>query len=805
MSLAKHLVRASRALARHPSFSITSVLCVGVGVGTPVAMFGVVNALLFAPPAAVVNPERIARFYFAEYMAGEGRYSDRTSYPTLLDLRTRTRAFRHVAGYMASSLVVGTAADAEPVPVALVTEAYFDVLGVRAVRGRVISSADSSAAALERNAVISEALWRRKFGATADLSEIRLSLAGVPYTVIGIAPYRFQGIDIRPVQIWIPLASAASDVFFPGWSSSRDSRWLRVISRLRDNSEMTDAQLDANHALLVAAAENREAAPRLTLGPIVEARGPGGNPDADVSRWLALVSVLVLLVAVANLASLFASRALSLRSDVAIRLALGAGRRHILVGAIAESLLIALVGGSLAFALGALLQRNVLKLLVPEAAAPFLAGQAIIASTLLAGIVTLLCGIVAAVRFYRPTIVSRLYRGSVGGFSRSSLGIVVPQAALTLVLLFGAGLFSKSLWNASRLDEKLDRRSLLVVSLDFGATARPGSTVDEAYDAAQARLAAIPDVRSAAVTTSVPYASSQAIAFATPGFERPRTPSGGGPYVNGVTPDYFRVLGLDLVRGRTFTAADRAGSAPVVIVNAAMAKHTWSGVDPLGRCVRLGSDSAPCSEVVGIVSTARRMFLKEEPSPQFYVPLEQARGLLKGRSLLVRTSGGARGLKSVARAAREASEAPLFVRVQRLEDLAAPQLRPWRLGATMFAALAIIALGLAGIGLFGAVSYAVGVRKRELGVRLALGARPSQVTLFIVKRALGITLLGVGVGAVLSVALGRGLASLLFGVAPFDAAALAIGAAVLLIVAAIASYIPSMRAVRTSIGEILKY
>ena len=374
----------------------------------------------------------------------------------------------------------------------------------------------------------------------------------------------------------------------------------------------------------------------------------------------------------------------------------------------------------------------------------------------------------------------------------------MTQAALSVVLLVGAGLFVRSLRTVTTMDMGFDPARVLVANVDLTSIGFKAAQVDAYYAAAHERVRAIPGVESAAIGMAIPFHSSASTQIHVPGRDSlPRLPDG-GPYADAVTPEYFRTLGVSVVRGRGFTAADGRGAPRVVVVNRTMARLVWPRDDALGKCIKVEADTVPCSEVVGIVEDAHRQNIEPVPVMQFYAPLAQEQLRFGGmRALFVRGAGDPAALVAPVRRelSRLAPNLP-FVEVHLLQSLVAPQVQPWRLGATVFTAFGLLALAIAAVGLYGVIAYEVAQRTHEFGIRMALGAAASSVAGLVLRQGMRLATLGIALGVAVALAASSRIAPLLFHTSPTDPGVLALVVATLLGVSATASLIPAWRATR---------
>jgi predicted permease len=401
----------------------------------------------------------------------------------------------------------------------------------------------------------------------------------------------------------------------------------------------------------------------------------------------------------------------------------------------------------------------------------------------------------------RPDLTADLKAGSrEGTFHRGRLRatLLVTQVALSVVLLFGAGLFVRSLRNVRAIDLGFDAERLLMATVELPREGYTPERRNALFKDMMARVAALPGVEAAAVAVTSPFYSTISMSLSVPGRDSLPEREGGSPNMNAVTPDFFRTMGLELKRGRTLTEADGPTAERVAVVNEEMARYVWPGEDALGKCFRVGADTTPCIQVVGIVENQVNNDLQEAVPPAFYyLPLDQSTGRFPMRALFVRTPGRPSAIAATVRRAMQgvSSELPA-VQVQSVEEMLDPQIRPWRLGATLFGVFGLVALVIAALGLYGVLAYTVAQRSHEMGVRVALGAQRGDVLRLVVGQGTRLAVVGVAIGAVAALAGGRALASRLYGVSASDPATLAAVAATLVAVAVVASWLPARRATR---------
>ena len=796
-ALVQDIRYALRTLARSPGLVAAAVVCLALGIGANAMIFGVVDTLLFRPPPHVQNPGRVVRLYFSRNLPPFGMAtSSITGYPLYTSLRDAAHAFDGLAAFTYSQRAsLGRGADARLVDVVLASASFFPVLGVQPALGRFYV-ADEDRPGGPAVAVLGYAFWRAAFGGDSAIVGRQVQLGRGSYTVVGVAPDRFTGVNLQNVDLWVPLTTSTPELMGPNFLN-RGSYFLQIIGRIGPGGAASaehEATLAYRAEDVYSGGDSNAVA---VLGPVQHARGPEISKDAKVSIWLAAVAVIVLLIACANVANLLLARSLQRQRDVAIRLALGTGWWRLTRQVLIESLVLAIAGGIAALfvtlwtgpAIRAFLQPNTAALTDPLDAR-LIAFTAVVA--LLTGFST---GAVPAWRLARRDLTPTLKAGAgEGRYQRSGFrsALLMGQVALTVVLIIGAGLFTRSLRNVEGQNFGFDPAHTLLVTIDLQAAGYLPAQINALHLQALTRLEALPGVEAAAATVAHPLGRATGCSASVPGRDSiPRLPRG-GPYCQQVTPGYFAAIGA-AVRGRAFTSADRSGS--VAIVNETMARLLWPGENAIGKCFAAG-DEKTCAEVIGVVPDARRFQAVEDASMTFYVPFS-------GNSdqyitaLVVRPRGRPEDWIATIRSAVQATAPNLpFASVTPLADLLAPSIRPWRLGSAMFAGFALLALVLSAVGLYGVLNYVVTQRTHEMGVRVAMGAQRWDVQRLMVLHGVRVAAIGALLGALAGLVAGRVLSSLLYGVSPRDPLVLFVALLVPIVVAAVASYLPARRASR---------
>jgi predicted permease len=579
--------------------------------------------------------------------------------------------------------------------------------------------------------------------------------------------------------------------------------WVRIVGRLNTSEPGASSELTAvlRNAYSGSDAEVRSA--RLSVRPL-SFNNQGAEPrELNVSRLLAGVAVIMLFLAAANIANLILARALRRTREIGVRLALGAGRWRLVRLLVVEAVFIGALAGAVGFTLARWGGAAIRATLLPEVAWAELpvSGRVfawMLALTMVTGVVV---GLLPALRISRLDLVDSLRSGGARTGQRDQgarVALQVVQLALCVILLFTAGLFTRSLWNVRQLDLGMEPDRVLTVSVAFPSEGAGWAAVEaRRYRDLRERVHALPGVSDAALSVGLPLQAAMSVDLRVPGLDSVPQAKGGGPFIHAVSPSYFSTIGTRILRGRGFEERDVNDNDPVTVINETMASTIWPDLDPIGRCVFIGDGLVTrCSRIVGIAADANQWRLKEDAAMQYYIPLGQETNI-HGTTLLVRPTGLATAfIVPLTRQLKALAPDAQFVSVARLQDRLDPEIRPWRVGAMLFGAFGGVAMVVAAIGLFSVVSYLVTQRTHEMGVRLALGARRSQVIRLVIRRALAVSLFGTAIGSALAFAAGPLVQPMLFDNPARDPWVLLGVAGVLAATAIVASVVPSWRASR---------
>jgi macrolide transport system ATP-binding/permease protein len=809
-----------RLLTKSPLFTLAVVASLGLGVGANTTIFSLVNEVLLNP-LPVQEPSRLVSLFTTD-AKNRARFQGfmGMSYPNFRDYREQTtQAFSGVAASVFVPLSLTSGGEPEQIFGELVTGNYFDVLGVRAAAGRTfsLSAQEDEQLGAHPVVVLSDGLWRRRFGASPGVVGSEIELNRQKFTVLGVAPPRFRGINaLGGPALWLPV-SVRNQVltgFVAENFEDRRALLLNLVARLQP--QVSAAQADATLATLAASLE--QAHPKendsrsATLTPIT-----GFNPEfrRDVSLAGAVlmgVVGLVLLIACANVANLLLARAASRRREIAIRISLGASRARLIRQLLTESALLALLAG-LAGLLIAYVCQNLLWSLRP----PFLNADdldlglngRVLTFTLLVSVLTgVLFGLVPALQLSRPQLVDHL-KDRVSrptGFGRV-FGLrnvlVMAQVALSLVTLVGAGLFVRSLQNAQRTDPGFESAQLLLLSFDVGAEGYSGEAAADFQRRVLERVRAVPAVKGAVLGSTGLFAGGFSRTVFPEGVDQNDRRNGRLTPLNQVSPGYFEALGIPVVRGRGFTEQDTAGGTMVAVVNETMASRVWPGEEALGKRFRCFGETW-IIEVVGVARDAKYFTIGEDAQPFFYVPLSQHPSAAV--TLHVRTVSDPAAVLGTVRSQVQSLDARMpLTNVQTIRQLFDQALWAPRMSASLLGAFGALALLLAALGVHGVVSYSVAERTQEFGIRMAIGASPVDMLRLVIRQTLTTAAIGGVFALIVAYAATRGLGNLLIGVRAGDPITFGGTFAVILAAALLASAWPAWRASRIDPLVALRY
>ena len=796
-----------RGLRKSPVFTAGVVLTIALGVGANAAMFSLVDRLLFRPPPLLRDPASAHRVYLYKTVRGAERPTG-GQYPRYADLARWTTSFSAVAGHTLKTLPVGVGQDARELRIGIVTANFFDFFDAPPVLGRYFSAAEDQPPAGAPVAVLSYGFWQTRYGGRANVLGATLHIDAVVYTIIGVAPKEFAGLwPLRPPAAFIPVSTYSAGESSEGWPTNYGHAiGLQTLVRRKPGVSIERANADLLNALRLsfraewagerADAHVAELRPRALAGSVILERGPARSNVAKVATWVGGVTIIVLLIACANVASLLLSRALGRRREIAVRLALGVSRARLLTQLFTETMLLAATGSVLGLVVAVWLGRTLNAAFLPDAVLPPVATDPrtllfVAVITVAAGVFT---GVFPLLQARRLSLTVDLKAGARAGTYQHVQArrlLVVVQSALSIILLVGAGLFVRSLHNVREIRLGFDADSVLVVEMAL----RDVQLDSAARVALRHRLLdavrTLPGVSHASFQFAVPFGGMSSWPLHVAGID---SVSKFGRFDrNAVSPDYFATMGTRLLRGRGIADEDRAGGRRVMVIGASMGAVLWPGEDPLGKCVRIGADTVPCTYVVGIAEDIRQESIGGDPR-LFYYYLPAAQVQPEEGGLFVRVRGDARQLvEPVRRRLQEEMPGTAYVTVTRLGENVEDATRSWVMGATLFTVFGALALLLAAVGLYSVIAHNVAQRRQELAVRMALGAARAAVVRMIVTSALSLAAAGMLAGAVIAMVASRWIAPLLFDQPVRDPVVFGTAAGSLLLVALLASALPAVR------------
>jgi putative ABC transport system permease protein len=798
-----------RVLAKAPGFTAVAVLAIALGVAANTAIFSVINAVLLEP-LPYREPGRLVSLW--EMNKARDARQNVLSPANLIDWKEQTDVFEDVAAFMDSRANLSGGGDPEEVIVQYITPNLFPLLGVEPIKGRGFTDEDASPGAA-RTVVLGHGLWQRRFGGDPAVVGKTFNLSGAPVTVVGVMPARFQWFirkgsrTAAPPEMYAPFALTDS-------YRKRQGRYMSAVARLKEGVTRERAELELNHL----AARLEQQYPEFNKGwgaEVVALRDQFAGPIKPV-LWVLLGAVgFLLLIACANVANLLLARGASRHKEIAIRTALGAGRARVVRQLLTESLLLAIVGGALGLLLawwgvellGAMSPRDVLDLGGVGLNVPVLVFT--LGVSLLTGIVF---GVVPAFEASRVSTSESLKEGAKGTTAGKRGGrlrgaFVVVEIAMALVLLVGAGLMLKSFARLRSVDPGFEPDNLLTmrVSLPVRKYKEDAQVVAFTRQAAE-RLAALPGVEAAGAVNYLPFAGPGAATnFKIVG--RPDPPPGEEPDTDVRVTDenYFRAMGVPLLRGRMYTAQESAERGQVAVVTQSFVEKYFPNEDPIGKQLLVNMKDKPNpTEIVGVVGDLKLHTLDEAPQPTVYWP--HAELVYSNMTFVVRAKGDPAALGTAARGAIQSIDADQPVADMRpMEQFLAESMARARFSATLLGVFALVALVLAGVGVYGVMAYAVAQRTHEIGVRVALGAQARDVLRLVLGQGMALAGAGLALGLLGAFALTRLLASLLFEVSTTDLVTYATLTGFLLLVALLACLIPARRATKVDPMVALRY
>ena len=815
---------ALRGLRRNPGFTAAVVVTLGLGIGANAAMFNVIDQLMFRPYPYLRDPGSVHRVYLQT--SNRGRVSTNAVFPftRYLDLQRWSTTISQSAAFVAATHGVGTGDATRERKVLGVTPTFFEFFNARPAIGRFFTADEDIIGGATNVAVLGFDLWSADFGARNVIGE-SIQVGNARYAIVGVAPEHFVGVgDGEAPAVYVPITAYAAN---QGGGNRADYHlkynwdWTQMMVRRKPGVSDASATADLSSAFVRSWNASRAihplyrtaelAQPRVVAGALKTAAGPDRSLEARTLLWVTGVAITVLLIACANVTNLLLARALRRRREVALRLALGVSRGRLASQAFTESVVLALLGCVAGIAVaqwGGLALRRLFVAnastfdVVTDVRTLLVAITAALAASLIAGMAPVLFA-------GREDITTTLKSGLRDGTQQRStvrVALLVTQAALCAVLLVGAGLFVRSLTNVRDLHLGYDVDRILLVHWE-----RRGTTLDStAREGLRRRLLQValarPDVERGAWVSNAPFSpGTSTLSLAVEGID---SVAALGRFTYQVaSSDYFSTIGTRIIRGRGFTGDDRAGRPAVVVVSEAMAARLWPRRDAVGECLRISwrtprADTMPCTTVIGVAENAVHDPIADYPF-RYYMP--EAQLDFGSTSLLLRLRRDpAVAAEDIRRALQAVIPGEALVTVQTARAAFDTKRRSWLVGATMFVAFGALALIVAAVGLYGVIAYNVAQRMHELGVRVALGAQAADVGRLVVGQGLRLAIAGLAIGGAISLAASHWIQPLLFQQNARDPVVFAVVAAMLMVVALIASSVPAMRAARVDPNAVLR-
>jgi predicted permease len=827
---------ALRTLARTPGFTVIVVSTLGLGIGANTAIFSLMDQVLLRM-LPVAEPRSLVQ------LDGPGPFSGRTendrtfSYPMYAELRDRQSVFSGLIARYPSNATLSQRGQAERVTVELISGNTFTVLGVGPHLGRVFTADDDRTPAAHPVVVLGHDYWRRRFGGSDAVIGQTITLNSTPMTIVGVAPPRFAGVvATESPDLFVPLMMKAA--ITPTWHDldNRRSRWLHVVGRLETGvtasaakarldvlyRQINEHDLEAVPAFAAATPTFKERFRAKTLTLLEAGRGLSDfrtGVQAPLAVLMGMVG-LVLLIACANVANLLLARATARQKETAVRLALGAGRARLIRQTLTESLVLAAAGGLVGLVLSIWVGDLLVSVLpferVSRAVSTAPDVRVGLFTAALALTTAVVFGLIPALHAARPALATTLRdeAGALTGSGRQARfrkGLVVAQVALSLLLVAGAGLFARSLYNLRHLETGYDTDNLISFRVDPALNGYDQARIKRFYDRLLISAQAVPGVASVSAASIPVLTGTASIRTVQVQGYTPRPDENMNPWTNEVGPGYFRTLGLPLVAGREFDQRDADGAPLVAIVNRSFAAYYFGGESPIGKRFGFRSmDDPGAIEIVGVVGDSiyaemRQGTGDDHETPRLvYTPFLQS-AELNEMTIYVRTAGRdalAEPLRQVV--ARADPSMPIFD-MQSMERTVDEALFNERMLALLSAAFGFLATLLAAIGLYGVMSYTVSRRTREIGLRIALGAERPSVLWLVLREVALLTVVGIGVGLPGALGLSRLVRAQLFGIEPSDPLTLALSAGTLGIVALLAGFLPARRAASVQPIRALRY
>jgi len=806
-TLLKDIRYGIRGLLKRPGFTAIALITLALGIGANTAIFSVVNAVLLRP-LPFQDPERLVIVWEDATFAGFPRNTPAPA--NYVDWKNQNQSFTDMAASHETSFNLTGDGEPERVSAYAVNANLFPLFGVQPLIGRGFLPEEDRPGS-NRVAVLSYSLWQSRYGGDRNVLNREILLNGEKHSVVGVMPASFQFFE-SDVRLWVPIALDQEEL------ANRGGHYLKVVARLKPGVELSQARADMNAIMRRIAADHPGETMEGKLGTVVLPVRDEFVGDARGSLIVLLVAVaFVLLIACANVAGLLLARAVGRRREIALRVALGAGRGRVVRQLLTESLLLATAAGVLGTLL-AYWSFSFLQGLVPEQmalATTLSLDTRILAFTLIISVVTgIIFGLVPALQAANIDLNDALKQSSTRTTSTGRLrsSMIVFEVALSIVLLVGAGLLIQTLFQLFRQYSVLEPEKILTMRTILPREKyKELQQRDNFYQQVLQRVEHLPGVVSAGYTTSVPLLwKGGSSGFYPEGLKSPIPGMSYDATHRQVSANYLQTMKLPLRQGRYLDNRDNAQSMPVAVINETMARQYWPGENALGRRFKIGDPDSdlPWMEIVGIVGDIRQMGLDEPVKAEMYLPYQQIthNPWFIPRDLAIRTSGDTSNIvSSVRQAIREVDPDQPVSNVATMAEVLGTEAAQRRMGMIMLAGFAALALLLASLGIYGILAYFVTQHTNEIGVRQALGATPRNILFLVLKKGMALTLLGVVIGLGASFALTRLMSSLLFGVNASDPLTFVTVPLLLGLVALVACLVPALRATKIDPLVALRY
>jgi len=807
-----------RMLGKTPAMTIVAVLALALGIGANAAIFSGVNAFLLRP-LPVPEPDQIVRPFEATDDRG---MTDSFSYPDFADYRDQSTVYEGLIAEDLTQAAISTENENDVIWGQLVSGNYFDVLRVKPILGRGFAPDEDKTLGAAPVVIVSHSLWQRRLGSDPNIVGKTIEMNSRAYNVIGVAPESFKGSKFGlSLDFWIPMMMAEELRRDPGILSERGAHWMNVVGRLKPGVTLAQASAEMSavaQRLNQIYPDNRASTTLAVVQTEIDGRWDEAGTIMKSGAAIAMAIVgFILLIACANVANLLLARAAARRKEIGVRLALGASRGRLIRQLLTESLVLAVLGGGfgllLAYWITGLMQSFIPVLPYNMVNDFFVLDERALVFTLVVSLATgLIFGLAPAWHSSNPEIVPVLKgdanAGQDGKRRRLTLrnSLVVSQMALSLVVLVCGGLFIKSFRNAQAMDPGFTTKGVLLISTNPELVGYDEERSKNFFNRLVEQAAGLPGVEAASVARLVPLGDNSSSSAPILKEGETLAPGSAGRDImnNVVSPGSFKTLQIPIIAGRDFDERDHKGVSRVIIVNERMAQMLWPGESAIGKRIFIGANSLNGLEVVGVAKTGKYRSLAEDPRPYFYSPMAQrSSGVM---TLMVRTSGDPGTLVNAIRSEVQAIDGrmPLFG-IKTMDQHLTFALWAPNMAATLALAFGVVALLLSAVGLYSVMAYIVSQRTREVGIRMALGARRGDVLRLITNEGMKMAAIGVVIGFALSLALARVLSSVLIGVSTYDVTTFVLVPLLLAAVAFVACLVPARRAAKVNPLVALRY